>query len=286
MNPEKIHTGGQLSRKAKVVTQPTATKRAIAKPTVTPSTAKRCLLSFNDVTVYRQRTTPVLNHVSFNVYAGDKTALIGYSGQGKTTILECIAKTIVPYSGNVIFDETIEGRTSCEHWQKIPLIDQGLTSLLSYYTVLQNVAFPHILAGEHKDDAELMAEECLNQVSLRSDKWDRYPKQISGGERQRVIIARSIACHGKLLIADEPFSALDANNAFGILDILQNLKVAVLLVTHQIDFALAFCNKLLLLDAGHINDITHIKPRIQGMSVRDRSNYKKLVEIAHSAKPR
>lgn len=150
---------------------------------VTSNTSNIILLSFRDVTIYRQHDDPIFEHISFDIEENEKVALLGYSGQGKSTILECIEKTIIPSSGKIVFNPRISGNSLPEHWRKIPIIDQTMLSLLAYCTVRENVELPYILSGYDKYQASENATRCLSRVLLPVEKWDQYPKKLSGGER-------------------------------------------------------------------------------------------------------
>jgi putative ABC transport system ATP-binding protein len=184
----------------------------------------------------------VLDNVSFDLAAGDTFAIVGPSGSGKTTLLGLCAGLDRATSGSVILngiqlDGLSEDKRADVRNQYVGFIFQNF-QLIPTLTALENVMVPLELRGDKS--AEAVAREWLNKVGL-SSRLDHYPAQLSGGEQQRVCIARAFSNHPKILFADEPTGNLDADNAAGIVDLIFELNrtsgTTLVLVTHDQELA-------------------------------------------------
>lgn len=179
---------------------------------------------------------PAVNQVSLKVANGEFLTIIGPSGSGKSTLLSIIAGLQKPSAGTVEFegDSKIEQRK--KHHRSIPdisFIMQG-QNLLSNLTVEENLYLPFYLAGR-KSNYEDRAKKVLMQVGL-SEVMYSYPGSLSGGELRRVAIARALMGDSRLLIADEPTSNLDSENAVIVMDLLHRINEGgktVLISTHD-----------------------------------------------------
>jgi ABC-type lipoprotein export system ATPase subunit len=192
--------------------------------------------------VYRDGDEEVraLDDVSFNLKFGDDLLVLGPSGSGKTTLLELLAGLNEPTSGEV----TIDGRNvhdgsdeeiSAFRNQTIGFVFQ-MMHLQNYFTAMENVTLPLIAKGVKRDEARKRAVELLKQFGLE-ERMSHYPKQLSGGEMQRVAVARALANTPKIIFADEPTGKLDRKNADRILDIFSDISkmsgVSVIMITHD-----------------------------------------------------
>lgn len=207
---------------------------------------------------------PVLDNISLKIHENEKICLIGPSGEGKSTIMSVIRGEIRPErnQGKILFDGELmkyDHKFLRRHWPLVPTIEQGLGSLISFLTLIDNVAKPLELSGDSRQMALDKAKRGLEKANVAPWLYQSYPDKISGGERQRAIIAKQIVAEGRLILADEPFSALDSINARNILEILKNIESAVLLVTHQPELAIDYCHRLLLLYSGKLHDLTILK---------------------------
>lgn len=182
----------------------------------------------------------VLNHISLEVEEGEFIALMGPSGSGKTTLLNMIAGIDKPLEGKVIVagtDITQLSENQLAKWrsQHIGFVFQ-LYNLIPVLTAFENVELPLLLTKLSKDERRKHVETALKVVSL-GDRMDHYPRQLSGGQEQRVGIARAIVTDPTLIIADEPTGDLDAESAKEILDLLNQLnaefKKTIVMVTHD-----------------------------------------------------
>jgi putative ABC transport system ATP-binding protein len=183
---------------------------------------------------------PVLNGISLAVPRGDFLALMGPSGSGKTTLLNLIAGIDRPTSGRVVVDDKEISRfteTALASWRArhVGFIFQ-LYNLIPVLNAFENVELPLLLTSLNKKQRRQHVETALQIVGL-GDRMSHYPRQLSGGQEQRVSIARAIVTDPTLLVADEPTGDLDAVNAQETLDLLQRLnkefQKTIIMVTHD-----------------------------------------------------
>jgi len=188
------------------------------------------------------RTLTVLDHINFSIEAGSTNAIVGPSGSGKTTLLGLCAGLDRPGSGKVELNNINLGNLSEDQRaqvrnQYVGFIFQNF-QLLPTLTALENVMVPLELRGEKNIKARSM--ELLDKVGL-SDRWHHYPAQLSGGEQQRVSLARAFSNSPAILFADEPTGNLDAETAEKveklIFDLNKEAGTTLVLVTHDLDLA-------------------------------------------------
>ena len=190
----------------------------------------------------------VLGDVRVQLNEGEVVSLVGASGCGKSTLLRLIAGLDREFDGRVLLD----GRQVREPTRDIRFVFQE-PRLFPWLSVARNVSFD--LEGHDTCDARVTA--LLEEVGL-SGLGDRLPKQLSGGQAQRVAIARGLFVQPRLLLLDEPFSAVDAFTRLRLQDLLLNVvqhhRITVLLVTHDIAEAVRLSDRVLVLEAdpGHI----------------------------------
>ena len=202
-------------------------------------------------------TLTILDDINFTVSAGQSVAITGASGSGKSTLLGLLAGLDLPTTGAVrlggqsIFELDEDGRAAVRA-SMVGVVFQSF-QLLPNLTALENVMLPLELAGR---DARNSAGAMLDQVGL-AHRLDHYPSTLSGGEQQRVSLARAFVMHPALLFADEPTGSLDAVTGERIIDLMFALHRAqhttLVLVTH--DLALAErCERQIRLHAGRLAD--------------------------------
>ncbi len=202
----------------------------------------------------------VLDNVSFDLAAGDTFAIVGPSGSGKTTLLGLCAGLDRASNGSVALngialEPLSEDQRADVRNQHVGFIFQNF-QLIPTLTALENVMVPLELRGDAS--AETVARKWLAQVGL-SDRLDHYPTQLSGGEQQRVSIARAFSNSPKILFADEPTGNLDAENAAGIVDLIFDLNrtagTTLVLVTHDMELAKR-TRRVLKIKGGKIESLT------------------------------
>ena len=204
-----------------------------------------------------QRIVP-LKDVSLDIDKGDFVSLMGASGSGKSTLLNLVAGIDRPTSGEIRVDgKDIANlsRTRLAHWRAahVGYIFQ-LYNLVPVLTAFENVELPLLLLPLTRADRRKRAEIALDAVGL-TDRADHYPRQLSGGQEQRVGIARAIVADPVIVVADEPTGDLDAETTEQILDLLQRLNrelgTTFLMVTHDPHSA-AIAKRQLRLDKGQL----------------------------------
>ena len=203
-----------------------------------------------------ERTLTVLRDVSFTVPEGSRCAIVGPSGSGKTTLLGLCAGLDRPTSGSVALNgvalnDLNEDELAQIRNQHVGFVFQTF-QLIPTLTALENVMVPLELRGE--SGVKRQATELLNQVGL-GDRLDHYPAQLSGGEQQRVSLARAFINQPKILFADEPTGNLDGETAEKVSDLLFELNEAagttLVLVTHNLELAQR-TQRIITLKAGSI----------------------------------
>ncbi len=231
-------------------------------PTVSAGVMMAMVRLANVRKVYRRDTqeVPVLDGVTLEIGAGDYVALMGPSGSGKTTLLNLVGGIDQPTSGDVFVGETNIARlngASLAKWRSrnIGYIFQ-LYNLIPVLTALQNVELPLLLVKMSGKERKERAKLALELVGL-GDRLDHYPRQLSGGQEQRVGIARAMVSDPEVLLADEPTGDLDRKSAGEILQLLERLnsefKKTIIMVTHD-PHAAERAHRVLHLDKGELTN--------------------------------
>lgn len=208
----------------------------------------------------------VLKDISFDINDGEIISIIGSSGSGKSTLLRCMNQLETITSGTI----TIDGKTLVETKNGTPvyagkdilkeiLMETGFVfqnfNLFPHYSVLRNVMeAPVCVAGVPKKQAEEKARELLKKLGLET-KADAYPCELSGGQSQRVSIARALALEPKILFFDEPTSALDPELTGEVLKVIKSLtdlNITMVIVTHEMAFAKEISDRIIFMDKGVI----------------------------------
>jgi spermidine/putrescine transport system ATP-binding protein len=197
-----------------------------------------------------------LSDVELEVEQGEFIALLGPSGCGKTTLLRCIAGFLTPDGGSI--------RIAGEDVTRLPPYLRPLNTVFQNYalfphmSVADNVAYGPRRRGAAKKDALLQAAEALEMVGL-SGFADRFPRQLSGGQQQRVALARAIVNRPKLLLLDEPLSALDLKLRKRVQIELKHLQeklgIAFMFVTHDQEEALTMADRVVVMSGGRIEQV-------------------------------
>jgi putative spermidine/putrescine transport system ATP-binding protein len=214
-------------------------------------------LELEDVTKYFGRVTAV-DHISLAVEQGEFLTLLGPSGCGKTTILRMIAGFETPNAGNVLLDsDDITNRPASK--RPMGMVFQSY-ALFPHMTAEQNIAFGMSIKKLPQDQIKQRCAELLELVGL-SDKGRSYPHQLSGGQQQRIALARALAIEPKVLLLDEPLSALDAKVRVSLRNeirrIQQQLKMTAIYVTHDQEEALAISDRIAVMAKGKIEQLDH-----------------------------
>lgn len=211
---------------------------------------------YNVTKIYRPKTT-ALQDINLEVPAGQFVSIVGQSGSGKSTLVKLIMAEEMVTSGDIAI-----GGWNITHIKRseIPTLRKQIGVIFQDYkllpkkTAFENVGFALEVAGFKRADIVKTVERVLKLVGLK-DKARNYPHQLSGGEQQRVAIARSLVHRPKLLIADEPTGNLDAINAREIIDLLlkiNNFGATVVLVTHDREVVNSLRHRVITLENGFI----------------------------------
>jgi NitT/TauT family transport system ATP-binding protein len=209
--------------------------------------AKPILVVDDIVKTFETTEGPVtaVDHISFDVAPGEFLAVIGPSGCGKSTLFNIIGGLLDGYQGRV----TVAGETISGPHASIGMVFQE-ESTFPWRTVTENVAFPLEIAGMGKAERIDRAQHFISLVGLKGFER-RYPAELSGGMRQRVAIARTLASEPKILLMDEPFGALDEQTRLllgdKVLQIQHELKQTCLLITHNITEAVQLADRILVM---------------------------------------
>lgn len=198
-----------------------------------------------------------LDNVSFIVSDGELVAVIGKSGAGKSTLLNIVACLDTPTSGSVILDgeeisSASEKKRAAVRMNKLGIVTQT-PLLVEEISAVENVKLPLVLKKLKMSECNQKAANLLKSVGLEG-KIEQTVKTLSGGEKQRVSIARALASDPKIILADEPTGNLDTENASAVFNILKNvakLGITVIVVTHDVDIA-GMCDRILELSDGKL----------------------------------
>jgi len=198
------------------------------------------MINISNVSKEHRKKRISLRDIHFHIEKGDFVAIVGDSGSGKTTLLKIIIAEEKPSSGTVYFHDVnvhrLRRKDIPKYRQQIGVVFQDYR-LLNHKTVWENVSFVLEVLGVSEKDIEDDVTEILKLVSLL-DKKDLYPSELSGGEQQRLAIARALVRQPDVLFVDEPTSSLDEENKkiiFDILSKIHELGTTVVLFTHSVD---------------------------------------------------
>lgn len=201
-----------------------------------------------------------LDDVNLRVDRGEILAVVGQSGAGKSTLVRCLTLLEQPSSGKIIVgDKVITDLAESELRAARRAIGQVFqhANLLDNRTAKKNVEYPLEIAGWKKADRAKRAQELLTLVGL-GDRQHNYPSQLSGGQLQRVGIARALASNPDVLLCDEPTSALDPSTTEDLLDLLVKLRnelnVTILIITHDLAVVRRIADRVAVIEGGRIVD--------------------------------
>ncbi|HDZ86613.1 MAG TPA: cell division ATP-binding protein FtsE [Actinobacteria bacterium] len=207
--------------------------------------------------LYEEGAKAALDNVSISIDKGEFVFLVGPSGSGKSTFIRLLLREIMPKSGNV----NIAGQdiVNLRNW-KVPYLRRNIGTvfqdfkLLPNKTAFENVAYALEVIGKSKHLVNSQAPEILKLVGL-GDKFDSYPDEMSGGEQQRVSIARAFVNRPPLLLADEPTGNLDPNTSMGIMSILNRINktgTTILIASHDREMVDSMKKRVIALENGKV----------------------------------
>ncbi len=213
--------------------------------------------------VYRtgKQDLVIFEDLTFDVRAGEMLAIVGESGSGKSTLLHLLGALDRPSAGKVWFGDldlnALDEAAAADFRNRELGYVWQFHYLLPEFSALENVAMPLLLTGMPQAQARERASHWLNQVGLL-DRAEHRPGELSGGEQQRIALARALIATPKILMADEPTGDLDGKTAGAILELILRLHrdhgLTSLLVTHNLDFA-ARCDRVLRIRSGKLEEV-------------------------------
>ena len=198
----------------------------------------------------------VLKDVSFDIEPGKFLAILGNNGVGKSTLLKCFNHILRPDSGQVLLDgENLLTKTAREVAKQVAFVSQSVPSTqMTVHDAVMLGRRPYMKWGFTEQDHEIV-HDAMHRLDVE-DMRGRFLTQLSGGEKQKVMLARALAQQPKVLLLDEPTSALDIQNQYQVLkivrDICHNDHVIAAVVIHDLNLALRFCDRFLLLKDGQV----------------------------------
>lgn len=214
-------------------------------------------VEYRNVTVRTAAGNPILDGISLSIRSGESVAFLGRSGAGKTTALKLLNGLIVPSSGEVLIDgSAIRSLDLIALRRSIGYVIQG-SGLFPHRTVFDNIATVPRLLGWPEEKTRTAAEELTAALEIPLGRFgDRFPRGLSGGEQQRVGIARALISEPRMLLCDEPFAALDPilrrEQQDALIRLRQRRPTTVVFVTHDLAEAMRVADRLALFDAGAI----------------------------------
>ncbi len=256
--PRPRSRAGAHSRQAQA-TQQLSQSLPVLDVADTPQQTSSPVITFDHVTkIYpAQPNKPALSDISLQIYAGEFIFLVGHSGSGKTTFIRMLIHEVTPTEGHIYIAN--EDLTTMRNW-RVPYLRRNIGcvfqdfKLLPNKTVFENVAFALEVIGKSRHVIKTQVPEVLRLVGLQ-DKLNKRPDQLSGGEQQRVSIARAIVNRPPLLICDEPTGNLDPQTSRGIMDLLERINrtgTTVLVATHDREMVDNMRRRVIALDRGRL----------------------------------
>ncbi|HEL1621707.1 TPA: ABC transporter ATP-binding protein [Streptococcus suis] len=215
------------------------------------------MIDYQNVSLTCKVSGPILKNLTFDIQEGEFFVLIGPSGSGKTTTLKLINRLIEQTEGEVFF----QGKRLKDFDLRDLRLETGYVlqqiALFPNMTVAENIALIPEMKGLGKEETLTRMRELLTKVGLEPDSYlDRLPKDLSGGEKQRIGILRAIIANPKVLLMDEPFSALDPISKAQLQDLIKELheefKMTTVFVTHDMDEAVKLADRICLMQDGQV----------------------------------
>lgn len=215
------------------------------------------MIEFRNVSKVYNKNVKALTNVNINIDKGEFVFLVGPSGAGKSTFIKMLLKEVKPSTGNIVMGNEdlskIKRRQIPYHRRKIGMVFQDFR-LIPTLNVYENVAFAMRVVGASPKEIRKRVPMVLSLVGL-SNKYKMFPTELSGGEQQRVSIARAIVNNPKVLIADEPTGNLDPETAKEIMELIDDINKAgttVVMATHAKEIVNSMKKRVIAIDKGEV----------------------------------
>lgn len=215
------------------------------------------MISFVNTSKIYPDGTVALDNVSLDIEEGEFVFIVGHSGAGKSTLFKLLIRQELPTSGEVYFGDTIITKIKDKDLPKlrreIGVVFQDF-KLLPTLSVAENIAFPLQVIGMDKKQIAEIVTEVLNLVGLHG-KEKSFPKHLSGGEKQKLAIARAISTEPKILVADEPTGNIDYEATWIVIDLLRKINelgTTVIMTTHDPEIVKKLKKRTILLENGRV----------------------------------
>ena len=261
--PPSVREEPAPAEAAQVAPEPAAQEKPAEKPVISVKDLHRIYPVSRSTLFGKPSEVHALRGVSFEVAAGQRFGVVGESGSGKSTLLRILAGLDQPSSGSVqVAGNQVSGakeRDLLQLRQQLQIVFQDpMGSLDPRMRVRDIIAEPLLAPGQKVDSAKLRKQvaEMLGAVGLPADAAERFPHQFSGGQRQRISIARALICEPRVLVADEPVSALDVSVRAQVLNLLSDLvddyQLTLVFVSHDLGVVRYICDNVVVMNEGQI----------------------------------
>jgi alpha-D-ribose 1-methylphosphonate 5-triphosphate synthase subunit PhnL len=219
--------------------------------------------------ILNEKCIEALHQVSLDVATGEIVALTGKSGSGKSSLMKCIYRTYLASGGQILYrtaDGTVVDLASASDYEVLKIRKTEMTYCSQFLQVIPRVSAMDVVAGGlvlrgvSLEEAQAATSDCFERLSLPRELWDAYPSTFSGGEQQRVNIARAMISRPRILLVDEPTASLDLKTKDAVIEMLLQLKAAgttIILITHDEHTLNRLADRALHLENGLIKEVVH-----------------------------
>ena len=214
------------------------------------------MMEIKNISYHYKGGPEVLKDVSFTVEPGQFLAILGNNGVGKSTLLKCFNHILKPDAGEVLLDgENLLAMRPRETAKRVAFVSQSVPSTqMTVHDVVMLGRRPYMKWGFTEHDHNIV-HDAMHRLDVE-DMRGRFLSQLSGGEKQKVVLARALAQQPKVLLLDEPTSALDIQNQYHVLKMVRDIchkdQITAIVVIHDLNLALRFCDRFLLLKDGQV----------------------------------
>jgi len=213
--------------------------------------------------LFSKKTEQVLKNISFECKRGECLGIIGESGSGKSTLGRLLLGIEKPDRGTVLFEGKSVGDRRVRLGNISAVFQDYTSSINPFYTVEEAILEPLHMKRELLGDVQSKIDQILYQVGLNPSYRKKYPHELSGGEAQRVCIARAVSTEPKCILFDEAISSLDGSVQIQVLELLKDLRklydVGYIFITHDIQAAAYICDRVMIIRNGEIEEIVKVE---------------------------